>query len=223
MKTWSKHLIISLVVIFAFLALGASFPLVVNDRVKFEKGITLGDIPKTTYGLGTVGSTAGKKVAEYGDGIIHKSVITLNETLSFNDVSGASTSAYEKIYDFPAGIIKILGATVDCDITTTGCGGYIVADADGDFSLGTAAANTTNSLSGTEADIIASAEIAQLATSTGPIVGYTAAAGSVHDGHTTATDLYINILFDDADSSADTTVPVLAGTVTVYWMNLGDY
>jgi hypothetical protein len=42
------------------------------------------------------------------------------------------------------------------------------------------------------------------------------------DGTTTAIDAFLNIITDDADTSANDTLAV-AGTITLYWVNLGDY
>lgn len=221
MKRGRLFLIIALVL--SFLTLAAGSTLIYNQRVTFEKGITLGAVTLSKVGAGTLYSTAyNRKITEYGDGIVHKTKIDIAETFSFDDVAGASASAYKKLYDFPAGSLVILGALVDTAWDVSGTGTVLGVNADGDISLGTAAADTTSSLSGTEVDIIASTTVAQLVASIGPATARSTAV-TYHDGTSTAKDLYLNVLFDDADSSDDTTAAKLTGTVTVYWMNLGDY
>lgn len=184
----------------------------------FRYPVTFADYVYTTQNCGDAVSGTSTAV-EYGDGYFHKTVLTIDKTITFDDVAGASASGYAKIYDFPAGSIEILGAL--CDLDFDGSGGGIVADADGDVALGTASCDTTSTLSGTEADIITSTTIAQLVTTTGPVNALKAAV-SFHDGTTTAKDVYLNILYDDADSSADGTGDV-TGTITLYWLNQGDY
>ena len=214
----NKNILTGLLVGFAIIfCMGA---VAVNQWQVFRQPVTFGAVTYNTVGNGTKASVTGLTVKEYGTPILHKTVLKFDDvSIVMDDVSGASTSGGKKIYDFPAGSIVIVGAEVD--VTGLAGAGGISNSADGDVGVGTVVANTTNTLSSTEQDIISTTEIAQFASGTGPVHAQKAAA-SFHDGTSTAKDVYLNFLFDDADSSADDTLTV-NGTVTLYWLNQGDY
>lgn len=181
---------------------------------------------RTTDGIGAKNGTT-VAAAEYGDGIVHKTVLTLtNCAVEMFDEEGVVAWGGTKIYDFPAGAIQILGAVVDMSATVSGNG--INADFDGDCALGTTiATNANNALAGTEADILASFATNQAADSVAAVEGQgcSVVAASLN-GVATAKDMYLNMLVDDADHdivNGDNNVYLLcSGTVTVHWINLGD-
>lgn len=192
-----------------------------RDTVTFSDFVSFAKMPKTTYGNGA-GVTSVDTAVEYGDGVLHETVLTLNNTMTLTDAAGTGGVGTQKIYDFPAGAIEILASFVNLTASSaSGSTHGLVAAADGDFSLGTAAALYEGALSGTEADIIASTALTQFANTAGVIKGVPSALG-VHDGTTTAKDVYLNVIFDDADSGGADTLAV-AGTVKLIWINLGDY
>lgn len=169
-------------------------------------------------GVGTSGS--GFTATEYGDGSFHKTVLKCSsKSVSMDDVSGASTSGYCTLYNFPKGSVEILGALVK--MTTARVSTGIASNADGDVGVGTATCDTTSTLSSTEQDIVPTTSIAQMVSGSTTTKAQKAAV-SFHDGTTTAKKAYLNLLFDDADSSADDAV-TLTGTVTIYWINQGTY
>ena len=217
--------ILLLAAVFSFGAVKVYDGAIYRDVVTFLKGVTFkGNVNiagtiKTSVGNGAV--VSGATVVEYGDGIVHKSVFTFNKSITLTDTSGAGTCGSFKFYDLPEGAIEILGVVVDLDgSSASGSTHGLNADADGDFAIGTAACNV-GALASTEADVVASTEIAQFATTMGPIHGQNAAV-TYFDGTGTAKDLYLNVIFDDADSSGNDTL-LVTGTVTVYWINRGDY
>ncbi|GEM_PF-3439007 len=94
---------------------------------------------------------------------------------------------------------------------------------DGDISFGTAA-DADGSLAGTEVDLVPKTDTPQAvaAVTTGDCQS-TATEIAILDGHSTALDLYLNLLIDADDFiDAGTGALHLNGTVTVTWINLGD-
>ena len=187
------------------------------ETVDFKKNVTFNSTMKTTYGNGA--GVTGATATEYSDGL-HKTVVTFNKSITMTDSAGTGSYGSFKFYDAPAGAIEILGVVANLHATSAGSPHGLVAAADGDFSIGTAACNA-GSLTGTEADIVASTALAQFANTAGVITGQNAAV-TYHDGTTTAKDLYLNVIFDDADSSTNDTLTV-TGTATIFWINRGDY
>jgi len=178
----------------------------------------------TTSGTGDVAGT-GNTAVEYASGV-HQTVITL-ATTTIAMADEASTVAWGgiKIYDFPEGAVMVLSAVSDIVVTKSSAG---VDDTwDGDFAIGTATAANDAALTSTEADIIASTTMAQA------VAGVAAADGQsttsevplIIDGTTTAGDVWLNFIVDDADQDITTTPCnfICNGTVTLTWINLGDY
>jgi len=167
----------------------------------------------TSSGVGTVASTT--SAVEYGNATSHQTVLTLSDVPVV--VVGATGVGFggTKIYDLPEGRILVQGVTVDSLIVTVGTG--LDAADGGDWSFGTAI--TTNAtLDGVNVDIApkTSADAINSTNSTA------LAASAQFDGTTTAKDININMIIDDADIAATVTNTVDA-TVTVTWINLGDY
>lgn len=251
--------------------------LLVADGGTGSAASTVSVDPKTSVGVGAVAGT-GNTVAEYGNGTVHKTVITLTNTaIAMADDAGVVAYGGMKIYDFPVGAIMILGALGDLAITKSSAG---VNDTwDGDIALGTAAATTGATLISTEADIVPSTATPQAADGAttgdfGGVISITAltdsSAGTANDtvqalsdgstyandvaairnnfadlaakvneiltrsigagpkvfnGTSTAKDCYLNVLVDDADHDVTGTACnlIFNGTITLTWVNLGDY
>lgn len=106
--------------------------------------------------VGTIPSTVtGLDVQETGVGPLRQTVFTFtNFEVTMTDEAGVVAYGGKKIYDFPNGVIDILGACSDLDITKSGAG--INADFDGDFGVGTATASNNATLTGTEQNVIPS-------------------------------------------------------------------
>lgn len=163
----------------------------------------------------------GVVATELGDGSLHQTVLTL--TAHSVTIDGTAVGfGTSKIYDFPEGALCILGAVVNLAITA-GAGG-IADDFDGDFALGTAGTADGDFGDAGEANIIASTATPQAAAGVSSAKGQsTGTEAPVYlDGTTTAADLYLNFLIDDADISSNDTL-ACTGTVTITWVKLGDY
>ena len=175
----------------------------------------------------TAGAVAGTGVScvEDGVGFIHKTVLTFtNAAVALTDQ--ADTVAYGglKVYDLPAGAILMLGAVADLDVTKSSAG--VNANWDGDFAVGTVTASNNSTLATTEQNIIPTTATPQAVAGVTTANGQsTASENIVIDGTTTAADVYVNLLVDDADHNVAGTACNLSlnGTLTLHWINLGDY
>ena len=89
------------------------------------------------------------------DGALKKTVITFeNYEIALADEAGVVAYGSQKLYDFPQGLIGVLGCLADLALTKSSAG--VDADWNGDFGVGTAAADNDATLSGAEQDIIPS-------------------------------------------------------------------
>ena len=183
--------------------------------------------------LDTVGAAVtsiGVKAEEFGVGILRQTKLTLtNVPVVTGNTSGASFGS-AKIYDFPEGRIAILGVTAKFTgitfNTEAGATGDIAGGGSGDYSLGsTATADATLSL--TDVDMLpSSAMLDPFVAGVGRSnAGSALAAAAQFDGTTTAIDMYLNAIIDDADVSdgAAADSVYFTGTIYVTWANLGDY
>jgi len=169
----------------------------------------------------TAGDVNGTTVSamQYASGV-YKTVITCDNTPVTIDYLSADTnnSGGVKIYDFPEGRILVLGVTVDSMIASAASTNGGFADTDGgDFSVGTALVDG-GTLSSTEVDLCPSTSIDPISSTNSSAL----AASAQFDGTTTAKDIYVNFLIDSNDLTSAASMTFDA-TVTVTWMNLGDY
>ncbi len=180
----------------------------------------------SSCGTGAGGATV--RVQEYGDGILHKTVITCTRTpVTITDDAGvAQYGGTGKLYDFPAGLINTLGAVIDGSVTL-GTTGTIIDTWAGGVARGTVTATTGSTLTGTEADIMPEVDVAA-ATSKVAVVDAVSVATALTesgarwlDGTSTAKDLYLNLVVDD-DASHTSGTGTFTGTVVIHWINLGD-
>lgn len=183
-------------------------------------GLSFGQALQTSAGVGAKnGSTV--TVAEYGDGNIHKTVLTLTATpITLTDDAGVGQYGGVKLYDMPAGNHLFLGAVIDADITLTGA--QWVDNAAGDVGLGTTAVTDGDALATTEQNIIATTEIAAMTAQVGPINAGSADVATIAAAGTTDSDIYLNVRIDD-NAAHTTSAGTITGTVTITWVNLGDY
>lgn len=166
---------------------------------------------------GTAGTVNGATVTatENPSGVM-TTVITLEDTPVV--VVGATGVGFGgvKIYDLPAGAIQVLGVTVDSLIVTVDTNTLDAADG-GDWSLGSTIADDAT-ITGTDVDFCPS-------TSADPINGTNSAmlaATATIGAGSTASDINLNMLIDDADIAGTATNTVDA-TITINWINLGSY
>jgi len=174
----------------------------------------------TTAGVGAKnGSTV--SVAEYGNGTVHKTVLTLTDTLiTLTDDPGQGQYGGVKLYDFPAGNILVLGATIDADILLLT---PFIDTAEGDVGLGTAAPSVGTALTGTKQNIVATTAIAALVAKAGPIDAQSVDVAPLSAAGAADSDLYLNVRIDDDAAHTTTAGNKINGTVTVIWTNCGDF
>ena len=175
--------------------------------------------PVTTVGVGTI-STGATSVVEQGDGVTHKTILTLTaiELTIANQAQVDSAT----MYTFPEGRILVEGVTASLvGVNTTNFN----ASTDDIFymAVGTVAADAGDTLSSTEVDLI---PLITNDTVSGTVIGFTngtaLAASAQFDGTTTAKAAILNMCIPQAaDSGANTNT--LTGTVTISWKSLGDY
>lgn len=177
----------------------------------------------TSAGVGTVPMAsviAGVTVAEQGDGVVHKTIFTVDASVTMTDATTAGSHGSLQLYDFPAGAILFLGATSNLAIARVGTAIGETAAVVG--SVGTVTTATDNAtLTTTEADLIPSTA-ATLTAGAGTMAGKQVTAGiAIFDGTSTAKDAFLNFAIPDAGSTGDDALTV-TGTVTLVWANLGD-
>jgi hypothetical protein len=177
----------------------------------------------TSPNIGAVAGT-GVTVKELGAGNHKTTVFTfVNTPVVLADAAGVVAYGGLKIYDFPQGFLYLQGAVADLAITKSSAG--VNADWDGDIGFGTVTAGNNNALATTEQNIIPTTATPQAAAgvTTGKCQS-TATEHAIIDGHTTAADLFVNLLVDDADHDVTTTPCnlILNGTLTLAWLFMGD-
>lgn len=166
--------------------------------------------------------------ADENQPVVHSTVLTCTATpVTITDDAGVAQYGGVKVYDFPSGLICVLGAVVSGELTA-GVTGTIIDNWDGDVSLGTETATTGATLTGTEADIMQSVAVsAGAADKIGVVDAVSAAAALTEsgarwiDGTTTAADVFLNFLIDD-DATHTAGTAAFTGKVTLTWINLGD-
>lgn len=173
--------------------------------------------------VGTVVSKAGLSVKEFGEaGPVRCTVFTFDDmTVTMTDEAGVVLYGGQKLYDFPNGVIKFIGAVADLDLLGTG---NVAASWDGDFGVGTTTAGNNNALATTEQNVIPTTATPQASTAKVTTAnGFsTATEDASVDGTSTAVGLYLNFLVDDADHNGGG-ITVTSGTLKVYWILMGDY
>jgi hypothetical protein len=149
--------------------------------------------------------------------------------LTLNNVPQAITNGTEyqstKIYDLPDGRINVLGCVATLQQkTTSALASTLNASVTGAIAIGTAAASNV-ALTSTMVDLLPSTAFTSSATINvaGTAVSAALAASAQFDGTTTAKDVYLNTAYattTDVDGNATQTI---SGTITLTWVNLGDY
>lgn len=181
-------------------------------------------IPNYT-GLGYVGKTGIETITETGDGTRCRTTLLLkDQTVTLTDEAGVVAYGRQKVFDFPAGAILILGVTADLDVTKSSAG--VNNDWDGDVGIGSVTASNNATLTGTEQNMIPSIATPQAVSGVTTANGQsTATENAVLDGTGTAVDAFLNFLVDDADHDVGSTPCnlIINGKITIHWINLGDY
>lgn len=125
------------------------------------------NVDNVNANLGTINGTGVTLTGEYTTGIIKESVIKLTSvSITMTDGGASGSIGSLKFYDFPAGLIRIIGARTS--LTVTAAAG-ISATAALKHSIGTAAAATTDTLNLLKANIIPSTSTTLVASAGSPV------------------------------------------------------
>lgn len=195
-----------------------------EDGAYFPLKVDVSGNQVTSDGVGALnGSTV--SVSELGDGAVHKTVLTLASTpLAVTSVTTGAGVGGVKIYDFPAGYIRVLGCTASLALAVETQGDFTDGTPEGDVGIGSVAPANADAL-GTDAtdDDYGTSTAFTMDTYAASVSIPPEAAGNF-DGTSTAKDVYVNAFVDAADiDDGVTTNLLLTGTVTLTWINLGDY
>lgn len=171
---------------------------------------------ESTANIGTVADSDTTTVQEYGDGVMHQTVLTLDAfPVSVVGATGVGFGG-GKVYTFPEGRILVLGVTASISLDPLSSN-LDTADG-GDYGLGTAIVADADLGDATDVDLCPSTSIDPIGTA----VGAALAASAQFDGTTTAKTVNVNILIDDADIAGTEAIGV-DGTIRITWVFLGDY
>ncbi len=197
------------------------------DRVDWDEMLTQvqlaqrgfnGVDPTTLQSVGAVASVTGLTVEEFGDGALHKTVLTL-DTVELDTTDGTTPAtdgawAALQLYTFPTGTKFCNYTDFDFNVTANNAGAVGLAD-DSDFDLGVGsvavAQATAFSLSGTQSDyaeytaaLIAKVDACQVERSTALTL--------------TSTALILNLrTVDNADHGILAGLLEVSGTITILW------
>lgn len=159
----------------------------------------------------------GVTAEEFGDGIMHKTVLTIAEFTQA--IAGANLAFGKKLYDFPEGLIRVFNYVIDITVTAA------TETGTPEVGLGTATgtgANATLGAVGATAEDIADGTAMSAISSSGTAYqasGVAESDANSLDGHTTAKDLFLNL----AAGWSATEDLTISGTVTILWAHIGDY
>lgn len=192
-----------------------------RPNLKIPKTWDLSQLHESSGSVPAATLAAGVSVSEGGFGGLHKTVLTLTSvSITTTDAEAAGAHGSVQLYDFPTGVFLLLGAVTDLS-TLAGAGG-IADNAAVVGALGSEAAAVDDAtLTNAEADFVPSTA-GTLSSGAGVLDGETTTALlAIWDGTGGAIDLYLNVAMPDVGSSANDTLAV-SGTITLYWLELGD-
>lgn len=165
-----------------------------------------------------------------GGGTVRQTILTVTALpVVTGNTTGASFGS-RQIYDFPAGRILVLGVTANFTSitfnTAAGANGDIAGGGSGDYAIGTTA-TADATIDSTDVNLLpSSAMLDPFVSGVGRSNAGTALAASAQfDGTSTAVDAFLNVIIDDADVSdaAANDNVYFTGTITLTWIDLGDY
>jgi hypothetical protein len=170
--------------------------------------------PEPSLAKGTIPDSVSSyiKAEEHVTGSVHELVLKLTDLpVSVNAPTSNAGRGNAQLYDLPLGILNVTRAVaqIKLSVATANQSDFTDGTEEGDFALGTEAADD-GALSGTgEADIIPSTGFTMASHATDHIEGEMAAHVRL-DGSSTAKDIHFNLVVDaaDIDNDADTEVLV---------------
>ncbi len=160
--------------------------------------------------------------------VLHTTVLTCTATpITIADEAGQGQYGGVKVYDFPEGLICVVGAAVSGSLTA-GVTGTIINNWDGDVGLGTAVVADHQDVAGLCGAVMQKNDVSAGASDKiGVVAAKTVAAALTEsgarwiDGTATAADLFLNFLIDD-DVSHTAGTAAFTGTITFMWLKVGD-
>jgi hypothetical protein len=173
---------------------------------------------------GSVGAKSGSTVSVVeGSPAIHKTTFTL--TALPLTLADATVGAGVKIYDFPEGLICILGAYGSVAETTTSIlANTLNTGITYNWGVGTTT-QANGTLATTEQDIVPTTNgtaSATISVAGAASAGVRAAAPALFNGTTTAKSAFFNVgIATNTDIDADATT-TWTGSITIVWMLAGD-
>lgn len=157
------------------------------------------------------------------EGAVKRVRLTLTNTpVVLADNPGVVAYGSLKVLDFPEGYIQIMGLVANLALTKSSAG--VNNDWDGDFGVGTVAADNGATLATNEQNLIASTSTPQAVAGATTAKGFSTTGGAIFNGSSTPVDVFLNILVDDTDHDVTTTPCniVVNGTIDVTYCLLGD-
>jgi hypothetical protein len=181
------------------------------------EGLGAGKTSQTTT-TGTI------SVKEYGNVVQHRTILTftaspvvLTNNAGVALYGGIGTTTTTAVYTFPKGAIQIVGA--DCRGSLTLTTATALATYASVNSLGTVTAANDATLTGTEANILASTSATAAVAKVAEVKSFSLANVVPYDGTTTAMPMFLNFVVAN-DASNGTGVGTYTGSCTVTWSNL---
>lgn len=200
---------------------------IVDNTLKFNANgsiRTIQDSSGTGFTTTNIGTVAGATISavEYGNGIYHRTVLTLTAfPLSIADTGAFGTG---NLYTFPEGVVTFLGGFYNlAETTTSTLASTLNASAVLSTGVGTTA-TADNTVSGAEANIVAATNVTASATINvaGTAVVGVAPAPTTVNGSASALIARLNVgVTDDTQIDGDAT-STWSGTVTFDWVFSGD-
>lgn len=204
----------------------ASKSVAVSPGIKQVRDLDLDMLGESTEN-GSVPSAASPyiSVAEYGNNVMHKTVLTCTALpLSIADDAGVAQYGGVQVYTFPLGLISTLMAKMSGNLTL-GVTGTIINTFTGVNALGSVTASTGASLTSTEATYLQSTANATAAAKVAAVssisiaTALTEAAMRTVDGRSTAAPMFLNFaIADDASHTAGT--GTFTGEISFTWSKL---
>lgn len=192
-----------------------------RDNMLYLKALM--DLLVPSVGAGAV--VAGKCTAsEGGNSVVHQTTLTLTLT-GANDLDladGADHGTGVLIYNFPEGRINVLGVVMNGVVV---CNDAFNADPNDTFNVacGTVTAADDGTLTSSEVALIPSTTIDTTGNTVLTNTWHAAKTTASHyDGTAGAIGVYVNAAVLDTSTTKALTIAI-TGTLTITWINLGDY
>lgn len=183
------------------------------------------------YGAKVLSETLGVKngstvsIVEKSGGPIHQTVLTLSSTpIEIVSVTTGNGVGGTKIYTLPEGYVRVIGCVASLSIAVETEADFTDATPEGDIGIGSLAPANADSFGSDATDDNYGTGKAFTMDAYAATATIAPEAAINVDGTTTAGPVFVNALIDAADIDNDVTTNLLvSGTVTLTWVNLGDY